>query len=244
MMSSGNETEEFDEGFYVEYEDKDEDNINHDTFDEAKVEYDLFISRGETCVEIWRCYGYCNDDRELVYPILKTKPKDYDRPPVVTGEDGVMRSTNSATFYARVVDNSFLINMSSSSMDNPLGNCSEASMTTRVKLSKNGAIRVRGGLSSDFAVGIISKNQKEITHYWVEAGGKVWDWSQGKNVIMDKEIYYALYKIETTEVGVGMLGRFPEEFDDLPPSALKIIDNLSQVEALALLANPFPELAF
>jgi len=50
------------EQFFVEYEDKDEDNINYETFYEAKVEYDLFISRGEKEVRIWKRFGFGNED--------------------------------------------------------------------------------------------------------------------------------------------------------------------------------------
>jgi len=60
--------EEFDEGFFIEYEDRDDDDtVYYDTLDEAKVEYDLIISRGERKVEIWKVYGYNNDDRICVW---------------------------------------------------------------------------------------------------------------------------------------------------------------------------------
>lgn len=57
-----------DEQFFVEYEDKDEDNINHETFYEAKDEYELFISRGEKKVRIWKRFGFSNEDIMCVYP--------------------------------------------------------------------------------------------------------------------------------------------------------------------------------
>ena len=69
-------TEDNIEQFFVEYEDKDEDNINHDTFDEAKVEYDLFISRGEKEVRIWKRFGFGNEDIICVWRMEQQKQNE------------------------------------------------------------------------------------------------------------------------------------------------------------------------
>jgi hypothetical protein len=67
IIWDSNDTNENQFGFYVDYFEKDEDNINYETFEEAKVEYDLFVSRGERDIKIIRYWGY-EGNNEVVYP--------------------------------------------------------------------------------------------------------------------------------------------------------------------------------
>jgi hypothetical protein len=100
-----------------------------------------------------------------------------------------------------------------SSMTNGTGDCYEASMRLKIKLTGIGGVRVRGGISSKFIVGIIDTGTipDYLTHCWVEANGLVYDWSQGKNLIMKKEDWYRMYEIKETEIGTGTFGRFKGE---------------------------------
>jgi hypothetical protein len=123
-----------------------------------------------------------------------------------------------------------------SSMDNPQGDCREASMKLKVKLSGIGAVRVRGGISSKFIVGMVDENTPDyIEHFWVEAKGLVYDWSQGKNVIMKREVWYDLYKIQDSQTGTGVLGRFDDEKFGLTRKELIALDNTDPKVAVKLI---------
>jgi hypothetical protein len=117
--------------------------------------------------------------------------------------------------YKRFVESEVVRNkkIADSSPTNPSGDCYEASLQLKLKLTGIGAIRVRGGISSKFIIGQVVEDElpSHIEHCWVEAKGVVYDWSQGKNLMMKKEDWYSMYEIVETEVGVGTFGRFKDE---------------------------------
>jgi len=120
-----------------------------------------------------------------------------------------------------------------SSSSNPNGDCYEASMKLKLKLSGIGAIRVRGGISSKFVVGQIEEGglPPYIEHCWVEAKGIVYDWSQGKNIMAKKEDWYSLYDIKETEIGTGTFGRFKDEtLGTKSKKELYLLDNFSDLK--------------
>lgn len=141
--------------------------------------------------------------------------------------------------YARFVvdDATWNKKVGNSTMENPQGDCREASMKLKIKLSGIGAVRVRGGISQRFIVGMVDENTPDyIEHFWVEANGLVYDWSQGKNVIMRKEVWYDLYKIQNAQTGTGVLGRFADEDFGLTKKELIRLDNTDPKVAVKLLS--------
>ena len=117
--------------------------------------------------------------------------------------------------YSRFVESEVVRNkkIETSSITNANGDCYEASMKLKLKLSGIGAVRVRGGVSSRFIVGQVDEGlPSHIEHCWVEAKGLVYDWSQGKNLMMKKEDWYSMYDIKETEIGTGTFGRFKDEY--------------------------------
>jgi len=110
-------------------------------------------------------------------------------------------------------------------------------MKLKIKLSGIGAIRVRGGVSSRFVVGQVEEGglPPYIEHCWVEAKGLVYDWSQGKNLMMKKEDWYSMYDIKETEIGVGAIGRFTEELSHLSNPLIKKIDSMTPKLALSVI---------
>ena len=127
-------------------------------------------------------------------------PDDFVMPPIL---------------YSRFVESEVVRNkkIETSSITNANGDCYEASMKLKLKLSGIGAVRVRGGVSSRFIVGQVDEGlPSHIEHCWVEAKGLVYDWSQGKNLMMKKEDWYSMYDIKETEIGTGTFGRFKDEY--------------------------------
>jgi hypothetical protein len=122
-----------------------------------------------------------------------------------------------------------------SSQSNPNGDCYEASLNLKLKLSGIGAVRVRGGVSSKFIVGQVEAGglPPYIEHCWVEARGVVYDWSQGKQLIMKKEEWYRMYEIIETEIGIGAVGRFKDETFGLTKKSLRELDRMDSKLALA-----------
>ena len=117
--------------------------------------------------------------------------------------------------YSRFVECEVVRNkkIEESSQSNPNGDCYEASMKLKLKLSGIGAVRVRGGVSSKFIVGQVEAGglPPYIEHCWVEAKGVCYDWSQGKQLMAKKEDWYSMYEIRETEIGTGTFGRFKDE---------------------------------
>jgi hypothetical protein len=155
---------------------------------------------------------------------IKTKadvPDDFVMPPIL---------------YSRIVESEAIRNKktANSSISNPQGNCFEASLFTKVKLSRLGSIRVKGGISSKFIIGQVDEGglPPYIEHCWVEANGLVYDWSQGKNVIMKKEDWYRMYEIRETEIGIGAIGRFKHETFELNKKSLQKLDKMNCKDAL------------
>jgi hypothetical protein len=137
--------------------------------------------------------------------------------------------------YSRFVEAEVVRNrkIKESSSSNPNGDCYEASMKLKLKLSGIGAIRVRGGISSKFIVGQIEEGglPPYIEHCWVEAKGIVYDWSQGRNIMAKKEDWYSLYDIKETEIGTGTFGRFKDEtFGMKSKKELNLLDNFSDLK--------------
>jgi hypothetical protein len=158
---------------------------------------------------------------------LKTEasvPDDFVMPPIL---------------YSRFVESEVVRNkkIEESSLTNPNGDCYEASLKLKLKLNGIGAIRVRGGLSSKFIVGQVEEGglPPYIEHCWVEAKGLVYDWSQGKNVIMRKEDWYSMYEIRETEIGMGAVGRFKDETFGLTKKGLRQLDRMDSKLASAVL---------
>jgi len=160
-------------------------------------------------------------------PIIKREadvPDDYVIPPILHHKFVV----------CDVVRNK---NIEESSISNPNGDCYEASLKLKFKLSGIGAIRVRGGISSKFVVGQIEEGglPSHIEHCWVEAKGLVYDWSQGRNLIMKKEDWYRMYEIGETEIGIGTAGRFKGEDFGIPKDKLHLLDLMDSKVAIAIL---------
>jgi hypothetical protein len=151
-------------------------------------------------------------------------PDDFVMPPII---------------YSRLVESDEVRNkkIANSSLSKPQGDCREASLFTKVKLYRLGAVRVRGGITSKFIVGQVEEGglPPYVEHCWVEAKGLVYDWSQGKNLIMKKEDWYSFYDIKETEIGVGVLGMFAGEFSYLSEPVVKEINSMNPKRALAVL---------
>ena len=143
--------------------------------------------------------------------------------------------------YARFVESEIVRNkkIEESSNSNPNGDCYDASMITKLKLSGLGAVRVRGGVSSKFVVGQVEEGglPPYIEHCWVEARGVVYDWSHGKNIMMKKEDWYSMYEIVETEIGTGTFGRFKDETHGKSKKELFIIDRMDCKLALQQLCE-------
>jgi hypothetical protein len=174
-----------------------------------------------------------NTQKQNKITTIKTKadvPDDFVMPPFL---------------YSRLVESAEVRNkkIEASSITNALGDCYEASLNLKLKLFRLGAIRVRGGITSRFIVGQVEEGglPSHIEHCWVEANGLVYDWSQGKNIIMKKEDWYNLYDIKETEIGVGTFGRFKDEkLGTTSKKQLHILDTLDSKEALKVaLENDF-----
>jgi hypothetical protein len=130
--------------------------------------------------------------------------------------------------------------ISQSSLSCPQGDCRIISRMLKLKLSGIGAIRVKGGVSTRFVVGVIEENTpSHIEHCWVEAKGIVYDWSQGRKVMMKKEVWYKMYDIRDVEIGIGTMGRFKDEtYEGLTtPRQLAIMDNMNPKIALELIKD-------
>ena len=145
-----------------------------------------------------------NTQKQNKMTTLKTEadvPDDFVMPPIL---------------YSRFVESEVVRNkkIETSSITNANGDCYEASMKLKLKLTGIGAVRVRGGISSRFIVGQVEEGglPSHIEHCWVEAKGLVYDWSQGKNLMMKKEDWYSMYDIKETEIGTGTFGRFKDEY--------------------------------
>jgi hypothetical protein len=147
-------------------------------------------------------------------------PDDFVMPPIL---------------YSRFVECEVVRNkkIEDSSQSNPNGDCYEASMKLKLKLSGIGAVRVRGGVSSKWIVGQVDEGglPPYIEHCWVEAKGIVYDWSQGKNLMMKKEDWYSIYEIRETEVGTGTLGRFNDEYFGINKKHKKELFKLDNMDA-------------
>ena len=149
-------------------------------------------------------------------------PDDFVMPPIL---------------YSRFVESEVVRNkkIETSSLQNANGDCFEASLHLKLKLSGIGAIRVKGGVSSKWIVGQVEEGglPPYIEHCWVEAKGLVYDWSQGKNLIMKKEDWYSMYEIIETEIGIGAVGRFKDETFGLDKKSLRTLDRMDCKTAFA-----------
>jgi len=166
-----------------------------------------------------------NTQKQNKMTTLKTEasvPHDFVMPPIL---------------YSRFVESEVVRNkkIETSSLQNANGDCFDASLHLKLKLSGIGAIRVKGGVSSKWIVGQVEEGglPPYIEHCWVEAKGLVYDWSQGKNLIMKKEDWYSMYEIIETEIGIGAVGRFKDETFGLDKKSLRTLDRMDCKTAFA-----------